>query len=523
MRLLKIIGYGVGGVIALLVLAAAGVWLFVNPNDYKGRIITETRAATGRELTLPGAIRLSLFPWVALELGPATLGNPAGFSGNEFLSVEHAALRVRLLPLLHRNLQIGRIELDQLTVHMERNAAGKGNWQDFGGHGDAAQTPTASSGSGSSVFQSLAGISLRNSHIVYDTLNITDLNLDIGNVAQKAAVPMKLQFTLDRGPDAAVLAVAADLQVTLDVDARQYGVSGLDIKGTLKSRSASAAVPLEFTAPSASADLGAQTLQVPQFAAQFAAAKIAGSLHAQQLIDKPTLAGAVALDPIALRPFAAQLGIELPATRDAQAFSHLSMKTDFSYGDNAARLQNLVGQLDDSRLTGTVSITDLATKAITFALTLDRMDVDRYRAPARAAPAAPAGGPPAQLPSSPLKSLDLQGSLLIGSAKFSGMTLTGVSATLAAKDGLVRLAPLKAALYGGQYSGDITYDVRGAAPAAAAQSATGRRRYRAPAQGRFQQPTALRSWKCEHDPLRPRIRQRRTGEVAEWTLRNEPR
>ena len=136
-RVLKIVGIGLGALVGLLLIAVVAIALFVNPNDYKDRIVRVVKSSTGRDLALPGAIKLSVFPWVALELGPASLGNPAGFPDGEFVSVQHVALRVRLLPLLHKDLQIGKIEIDQLDVNLQKNAAGKGNWEDFGSQGKA--------------------------------------------------------------------------------------------------------------------------------------------------------------------------------------------------------------------------------------------------------------------------------------------------------------------------------------------------------------------------------------------------
>ncbi|HLJ21346.1 MAG TPA: AsmA family protein, partial [Stellaceae bacterium] len=95
MRALKIFGIAVGAVIALTVALLIGVVLFVNPNDYKGRVIQAVRSSTGRQLELPGDIKLSIFPWIALELGPARLGNPPGFGTEPFAELQHAALRVR--------------------------------------------------------------------------------------------------------------------------------------------------------------------------------------------------------------------------------------------------------------------------------------------------------------------------------------------------------------------------------------------------------------------------------------------
>jgi len=94
MRNLKLLAVLAGGIVALSGAVLLGVWLLVNPNAYKGKIAAAVKESTGRELKLPGDIKLSVLPWVALELGPASLGNPPGFSDEPFLSFTHASVRV---------------------------------------------------------------------------------------------------------------------------------------------------------------------------------------------------------------------------------------------------------------------------------------------------------------------------------------------------------------------------------------------------------------------------------------------
>src|SRR5580698_8292583 len=129
MRNLRLLGFLAGGIVALSGAVLLGVWLLVNPNAYKGKIAAAVKESTGRELKLPGDIKLSVLPWVALELGPASLGNPPGFSDEPFLSFAHASVRVRLLPLLHQRLEVARIEVDGLDLRLRKNAHGRGNWQ----------------------------------------------------------------------------------------------------------------------------------------------------------------------------------------------------------------------------------------------------------------------------------------------------------------------------------------------------------------------------------------------------------
>src|SRR6185437_1714502 len=132
------IGISVGGLVVLIILLLLAAHWFVNPNAYKGRIEQAVRQSTGRELMLDGNIRLSLFPWIALQFGPASLGNPPGFTGPPFAQVQRVSLRVGLLPLLHRRLVIGEVRVDGLNLSLERNARGVGNWQGFGGKSSEA-------------------------------------------------------------------------------------------------------------------------------------------------------------------------------------------------------------------------------------------------------------------------------------------------------------------------------------------------------------------------------------------------
>jgi AsmA protein len=68
MRAFKIIGIIFGSLVALVLLAAVAVLLLVDPNDHKDRISAAVQKSTGRALTLPGELKLSLFPWIASSL-----------------------------------------------------------------------------------------------------------------------------------------------------------------------------------------------------------------------------------------------------------------------------------------------------------------------------------------------------------------------------------------------------------------------------------------------------------------------
>ena len=463
MRAVKLVGIVLGSLVALIIVVLIGVRLFVDPNDYKDRIARAVKSSTGRELTLSGQMKLSVFPWIALELGPASLGNPPGFSAQQFAAVQHVALRVKLLPLLRKELEIGRIEIDGLDLRLLKNAAGRGNWQDFGNrNGTPESTPNSSSGSGS--LPDLGGVEIKDSRVSYQDMVADRLNFELGHLTSGTPTPVKLTVALTPSQGAQPIALTAQFELTLDPEKKQYGITALELDGTMKPAPAAAAVSYKFSAAVLSADLNAQTLSAPNFKAQLASASLAGSLRGSRIVAAPAFTGAFKLDPLALRDLMNQLGITAPKTRDPKALTKLSARGDFTYGANALAVNDLDVQLDDTGLHGKAAITNLDTKAMRFDLTLDHINLDRYRSPEEATaqpvakPSAKATEPPA---SDPFKTLQMDGSLAVGSATVSNLTLTQVHVVLTAKDGVTHIAPATAKLYGGGYSGDITLDDRG--------------------------------------------------------------
>ena len=102
-RLLKIILYLVAGIVGILVIAAVSLTLFFDPNDFRDRIEAAVKESTGRDLVV-GELDLSVFPWLAVNVGPSELGNAEGFESEQFLRFESAALSVRILPLILRQI-----------------------------------------------------------------------------------------------------------------------------------------------------------------------------------------------------------------------------------------------------------------------------------------------------------------------------------------------------------------------------------------------------------------------------------
>ena len=244
MRALKYAGFAIGGLVALLVLALVAVWLFVDPNDYKDRISAAVKQSTGRSLSLPGELKLSVFPWIKLQTGEAALGNPAGFGDEPFLTLKRASLSVKLMPLLKKQLEVGRIEIDGLDLKLRQNAAGKGNWEEWSAaHGDSRAT-------GGVVRQCQHARSRRRCHLqtaasASRTWWPIDVNVDIGRVATGVAVPVDVRMQLTTAPGAKPLPLAAKFRLTLDLEQQRYQLADVALSGSVQPEGAPERARLE--------------------------------------------------------------------------------------------------------------------------------------------------------------------------------------------------------------------------------------------------------------------------------------
>jgi AsmA protein len=458
MRALKYVGIAIGGLIALLVLALVAVWLFVDPNDYKDRISAAVKQSTGRSLSLPGELKLSVFPWIKLQTGEASLGNPAGFGDEPFLTLKRASLSVKLLPLLKKQLEVGRIEIDGLDLALRQNPAGKGNWEDWSA---GADTPAPAEGSSTNAGGlDLAGIAISKSRISFEDMVASDVNIDIGRVATGVPVSADIRMLLTTAPGAKPLPLAAKFRLMLDLEQQHYQLADLKLNGSVQPEGAPKALDWKLAMPAADLDLKAQTLADSTFTAQVGAAELSGSISGSKLVDAPALKGGFELKQLAPRNLMQQFGIMPPVTRDDTVLATFAAKGSYAWQNSVARLTDLKLRLDESALTGRIAY-DTTNSGLDFALSLDRINLDRYQPP----PTEPsAKSEPIELPVDFLKTLRAKGAFTVSEIRIGGAQLTQLSAGIDVQDAVARFAPLKAQLYGGQYSGNIGLDMRPAVP-----------------------------------------------------------
>jgi AsmA protein len=463
MRAVKILALALGALVAVVLLALLAVWLLVNPNDYKPQIAAAVKRGTGRELVLEGNLALSVFPWIALQLGPASLGNPSGFPAQPFVSFKHASVRVKLLPLLAKRLEVGRVELDGLDLKLLKNSQGKGNWEGFGNSEGAAPPPAAENPSGGEVPE-VAGFKITNARVSYEDIVLENLSLETGSLGGHGATPVTLHVDAQRGAAGEQASLDARFELRTDAAAERYSLGALTLNSAVTLSGNPKPMRFSVSAPAVDLNLKAQTLSAPSLQVNAAGAVVNASLQGTKILDAMNLKGTVKIEPLALREVLLPLGVALPKTRDAKALSRLAVSSDFTYGNSSAEFENLQATLDDTHLKGKLGL-DTATEAVKFALSVDTLDLDRYLPPT-----SPAGTPPPAAEPQPKsaesesKPLDANGTVSIGSLHFAPLNLSDVKVTVTTNDRVMHIFPLKAQVNGGEYSGDITLDQRAQTP-----------------------------------------------------------
>ena len=467
MRNLKLLAVLAGGIVALSGAVLLGVWLLVNPNAYKGKIAAAVKESTGRELKLPGDIKLSVLPWVALELGPASLGNPPGFSDEPFLSFTRASVRVRLLPLLRQRLEVARVEVQGLDLRLRRNPAGRGNWQDA--EPSAAKSDVDHTAAGPTL-ASLANVRIENGRISYEGITLQKFNLETGSLAADRHVPLNLTFDLETAPSGDQLSLNGKLDLSQDAAGETLRFSAINVSGTLNRTGEGRPAHWDLLAPEINLNATQQTLAAPAFNFSYSGAQLTGAAQASHILDDLRVAGSVSLAPLLLREIEPRLSFSLPKTRDPKALSQLSGTTEFAYDSQTLSLTHLQLQLDDTQLHGNLKLLAGNPQALQFDLAADHIDLDRYRTSAGdrtlAGDGTPASVPVAAgsaLPASsanPELTWDASGTLTVKSARLARLDISDLRVTVAAQDKVLHLFPIEAQIVGGRSSGELTWDSR---------------------------------------------------------------
>jgi len=477
---------GLLAIVVLVVVALAAYLAFLfDANDYRDQLVATVKAQTGRDLTLNGPIELSLFPWLGFSIGAAELGNAPGFSERPFASLASAEARVKLFPLVGGSIEIGRVTVSGLQLSLERRKDGHTNWADLGAS-DASDTPQSPEASGETTASpngrttgplTLGGIEVSNAAVRWsDAVAGADYLFNQVAFSTGEIVP-GTPFDFNGGFDFAIAQPAANGrlgfsgQATLDTEQQQYTLANM----RLELKAEGAGLPGGQVEAGALANMNlnlkAGTLSVGNMNVKLYDLLANGALNISGLKGTPSLTGQIEIDGFNPRALMASMGLQAPATANAERLKRASLNANLAGTAQSMRLDSLAASLDDTEISGMIEITDLSTQAVRFDLSADQLDVDSYLPPSTAAPEtqgspSPGGsGSRSATAGAPidLRGLTVNGRLRVGALKVSGLHLTQLDTGLQLANGTLSLSP-KASLYGGSLDAKAGLVAQGKTP-----------------------------------------------------------
>ncbi len=466
MKPLRILGIALGIVLVLLAAGIGLLYALFDGERLKGEISRVVLEQKQRKLDIAGKLELSVWPDVGIKLGRTTLSEPGG--EEEFLTLDSARVAVAVMPLLSKQVQVRRIEVDGLKATLIKRKDGTLNIADLLGGGASAEKPgvpagTHSAGAGATPSQpvqiDIAGIKVAKAQFTWrdeksgSTTTLSNLDLGTGRVQadsgrQTLSVDaLALAAKGKSGSDTFELKLDAP-RLALSPD--KAGGETLNLSATLAGSGRSVAAKLVLSG----VEGNAKALKIGKLTLDLDAKS--GETTVKAHLDSPVAAN-VAAQTVALEKLGGSIDLANPQMPMKQLKLPLSGSLRADLAKQNAAL-DLGTRFDESKIALKLNVVKFAPLAIVFDLDIDQLNVDQYLPPKAAEDNT---AKEAKLDFSALKGHDVKGSIRIGALQVSKLKLAKLNAKLNLAGGRLDVAPLTMNLYEGSANGSLSLNAAG--------------------------------------------------------------
>jgi len=423
------------GCLAVVIIAAMFlIPMFVDVQKYKPMLESKVTEATGRPFSVGDDLRLSLFPWAGVSFSDLRLGNPAGFAEKEFVTVKSFEVRVKLLPLLSKDIQIKRFVVNEPRIILIKAKKGLPNWEQP--KQQSKDTPTQKDGKAPAEetgrfelpFSALTvgNLAINNGSAIWDDRTtgirkeISQINLALQDVSLERPVKLTFSALVDQKP--------------------------ISIEGSV------GPVGQGFQAKTIPIELSLKALK--QLAIQ-----LKGAL--ENPLTNPGVNMDIEIAEFSPRKLVAELGQDFPVmTSDPKALNSIALKAHVKADAGNVSLSSATLSLDQSKLKFSATASDFSRPNLKFDLDLDQINLDRYMPPPSDQPAAQKSESSAKKPDyTPLRRMLLDGTAKIGQLTVSKARVQEVLLQIKAKDGIITLDPINLKMYQGNAAGKAVLNV----------------------------------------------------------------
>ncbi|MBT5032655.1 MAG: AsmA family protein [Proteobacteria bacterium] len=489
-KLFKLLGWLVSTLFVLVLLAIVILPNLFDPNDYRDELVSLVKEKTGRDLTLDGDLSLSVFPWLGVSTGAVSFSQPAGIDAPDMLSVEAVDLRVKLLPLLQSKVEVATIILSEPQLHIVVSESGQSSLSGFSGEHVSEQESTEDA-AGAAVALAVAGVELTNGHLIYDDqqagqrYELSGLQVVTGNLLGSSLEDILIEGVFIDSTQADPVEFKVQGQGAIDVNRYFLTMADFDVNVVQGAVSADLVIgglkfaqqtgqaeltevtafvdvlpqSIEFRLASATLDLGAQVLEVPELAVIIGDTRFTASASGQKIIDAPVFSGNLNAASFNLQTLLSDLAVDYQTT-DPEAMRAVALSADYQATMDSVALTNLLVQLDQTKLEGSFSAENFAAPQLAFELDMNAINIDRYMSPAVEQEQEPAALA-LVVPLAALRGAHANGTFNASSMTAGGMKVGDIDVDVETV-GNTMIITYNAALYGGALRGEIQYLDHGA-------------------------------------------------------------
>jgi AsmA protein len=457
MKPLRIVGIGIGLILILLAAGIGVLYALFDGEKLKGELSRVVLEQKQRKLEISGPLELSVWPNVGIRLGRLSLSEPGG--KEEFLALESARVAVAVMPLLSKQVQVHRIEVDRLKATLIKRKDGTLNIADLLGGGAERPKVGAGATAGAPVQVDVAGIKIVNAQLTWrdeksgSSTALSNLDLGTGRIQADSGKQTLLVDALTlaargkSGSDAFELALDAPKLV---LSPEKAGGETLNVSAALTGSGRSATAKLILSG----IEGNAQALKIGKFALDIDAK--AGDTALKAHLDSPVAAN-VAAQTLALERLAGGIDLTHPQMPMKQLKLPLSgsLRADLAKQNAALELGT---RFDESNIALKLNVAKFAPPALGFDLAIDTLNADKYLPPKAAEDR---GSKEDKLDFSALKGLDVNGAVRIGALQVSKLKLARLDAKIRIAGGRLDVAPLSLNLYDGAASGSLSLNAAG--------------------------------------------------------------
>ena len=377
---------------------------------------------------------------MGVALSDVSLGNPDGFEEKECVKISSFEVRVKLLPLLSRRVEVKKIVLDGLMLYLEKGADGRANWEGIGNTASGSGKKKAESpapGGGIPVKSLIADeVAVTNGYILFTDKTsgrreeISDITLRLTDVSLENSIGVVFHAMTDGHP--------VSLKGGIGPIGKEPGKGKVNFDLVLE-------VFNQLTA------------------------ELRG--HLVDALAAPQFDFSLKVAPFSPRKLAATLGEEFPVkTANPEALSKLALDINLKGNPENILVPDGLLTLDDSVLRFTAGVKTPEKPDIILHLELDKIRLDSYLPPSSEKVQESGAAPPPVRKEEKkndyafLRRLALNADMHVGELIARGVKMRNAEAKVVGRNGLFNLDPFSFSLYEGDVAATGKFDVRGRMP-----------------------------------------------------------